>query len=241
MQLTDPIAGIAGDELDQEIEGLDRLEMQVDGPSKLARLWAATWPKIGAVVIGLGLWQIVVWTKWKPDYVLPGPKPVLEEFWKRLWNGDLIDSTYWTLRRGVVGYAIASTIGLSVGIVLARFKIARAAFGSFVSGLQTMPSIAWFPLSIVLFKLSDATVLFVVVLGAAPSIANGVISGADTVSPLLVRAGRVLGAKGFGLYRTVIVPASLPSLLAGFKQGWAFAWRSLLAGELLLTGTGHET
>ncbi|MGD9795651.1 MAG: ABC transporter permease, partial [Acidimicrobiia bacterium] len=68
-----------------------------------------------------------------------------------------------------------------------------------------------------------------------------VISGADTVSPLLVRAGRVLGAKGFGLYRTVIVPASLPSLLAGFKQGWAFAWRSLLAGELLLTGTGHET
>jgi len=97
-----------------------------------------------------------------------------------------------------------------------------------------MPSIAWFPLAILLFQLSESAILFVVVLGAAPSIANGLIAGVDHVPPLLLRAGRVLGASGLNLYRHVILPASLPSFVAGLKQGWAFAWRSLMAGELLV-------
>ena len=117
----------------------------------------------------------------------------------------------------------------------------RLAFGSFVTGLQTMPSVAWFPLALLLFKRSEGAILFVVVLGAAPAIANGVISGIDHVPPLLLRAGRVLGARGFGLYRTVVLPASLPSMLSGFKQGWAFAWRSLMAGELLVIILGKQS
>ena len=108
-----------------------------------------------------------------------------------------------------------------------------------ITGLQTMPSVAWFPLAIVLFQLSPKAILFVIVLGAAPSIANGVIDGIDNVPPILLRAGRVLGAKGLTNLRYIVIPAALPSVVAGLKQGWAFAWRSLLAGELITTLGGH--
>jgi NitT/TauT family transport system permease protein len=103
-----------------------------------------------------------------------------------------------------------------------------------ITGLQTMPSIAWFPLAIVLFGLTEGAMMFVVILGAAPAIANGVITGVDHIPPLLLRAGRVLGARGLAAYRHVILPAALPGFVAGLKQGWAFAWRSLMAGELIV-------
>ena len=103
-----------------------------------------------------------------------------------------------------------------------------------ITGLQTMPSIAWFPFAILMFQLSEAAILFVVVLGATPSIANGIITGVDHIEPVLLRAGRVLGARGFTLIRSVVLPAALPSFVGGLKQGWAFAWRSLLAGELIV-------
>jgi NitT/TauT family transport system permease protein len=112
--------------------------------------------------------------------------------------------------------------------------VLRAAVGPLITGLQSMPSVAWFPLAILLFKLSEAAILFVVVLGAAPSIANGVLAGVDNIPPLLLRAGRVLDARGLRLYRHVLLPAALPGFVAGLKQGWAFAWRSLMAGELLV-------
>jgi NitT/TauT family transport system permease protein len=108
-----------------------------------------------------------------------------------------------------------------------------------ITGLQTMPSVAWVPLAIVLFQLSEKAILFVVVLGAAPSIANGIIDGVDNVPPILLRAGRVLGARGFAALRYVVVPAALPSVVSGLKQGWAFAWRSLMAGELITVFPGH--
>jgi NitT/TauT family transport system permease protein len=115
-----------------------------------------------------------------------------------------------------------------------RVRVLRTAVGSMITGLQTMPSIVWFPLAIVLFQLNERAILFVVVLGAAPSIANGLINGVDHVPPILIRAGNVLGARGFSLMRSVILPAALPGYVGGLKQGWAFAWRSLMAGELLV-------
>ena len=144
-----------------------------------------------------------------------------------------------TLRRGASGFAIAIVIGGVVGLAVARVTVLRAAIGSMITGLQTMPSVAWVPLAIVLFQLGRARSLFVVVLGAAPSIANGIINGIDNVPPMLLRAGRVLGARGFGALRYVVIPAALPSVIGGLKQGWAFAWRSLMAGELIGGLAGH--
>jgi NitT/TauT family transport system permease protein len=97
-----------------------------------------------------------------------------------------------------------------------------------------MPSIAWFPLAILLFGLNESAIMFVVILGAAPSVANGLIHGIDHIPPILLRAGQVLGARKLDKYRLVILPAALPSFLGGLKQAWAFAWRSLMAGELLV-------
>jgi len=128
---------------------------------------------------------------------------------------------------------MAIVIGSVVGAVVSQVRLVRVAVGSLITGLQTMLSIAWFPLAIVLFKQSEGAILFVVMIGAAPAIANGLISGTDQIPPLLRRAGHVLGARPLARYRHVILPGSLPGFVAGLKQGWAFAWRSLMAGELL--------
>jgi len=151
----------------------------------------------------------------------------------------LMEAAARTLQRAFTGFALALVIGTVLGALVARSRIARSAFGSLITGLQTMPSIAWFPLALVLFKQTEGTILFVVVLGAAPSIANGLITGVDHIPPLLLRAGNVMGARGFATLRHVVLPAALPSFVGGLKQGWAFAWRSLLAGELLVIIPGQ--
>jgi NitT/TauT family transport system permease protein len=198
--------------------------------------WNATWPKLLAIAIVIGGWQLAVYSHHWHEYLVPSPFTVLDRLFHE--PGKLITASFVTLRRGVQGFVIAMIIGAVVGIAVARVKVLRAAIGSMITGLQTMPSVAWVPLAIILFHEGQGTVTFVVVIGAAPSIANGIISGIDHVPPLLLRAGRVLGARGFGAMRHVVIPAALPSVVGGLKQGWAFAWRSLMAAELIggLTG-----
>ena len=198
------------------------------------QVWRNVWPKAAAVGLALAAWQVVVWSGWKPDYVLPGPAAVLGRLAEDLRHADFYVGVAITLRRALIGYAIAVAIGSAVGILVARVSLLRKAVGSAILGLQSMPSIAWFPLAILLFQLSEGAITFVVILGAAPAIAAGLLSGVDHVQPLLVRVGQVMGAKGLGLYRHVILPAAFPSFVGGLKQGWAFAWRSLMAGELLV-------
>ncbi|MCK9897754.1 ABC transporter permease [Frankia sp. AgB32] len=233
---------LSAPDVDPALAGLDALDIPIVQRRPLAvRAWAATWPKLGALVLFLLLWQLVVWSGWKPTYVLPGPMKALTEFVHRVGTGHFWDALARTLVRALKGYALAVVIGSVVGVAVSRFRFLRTAVGSFITSLQTMPSIVWFPLAILLFQLSESAIMFVVILGAAPSIANGVIYGVDYVPPLLVRVGRSMGAKGFSLYRHVVAPAALPSVLAGLKQGWAFAWRSLMAGELLVIVPGHPS
>ena len=223
------------DTLDVELAGIDALDVPIaPAPSKARRIWSAAWPKLAATALFFLLWQAVVWLELKPTYLLPGPVTVLKQFWHDIQDGTLLKAAGNTLQRAGVGYGIALLVGSVIGIAIARWKFLRTAIGSMITGLQTMPTIAWFPLAILLFGLNETAILFVVVLGAGPAIANGVISGVDHIPPLQLRAGRVLGARGISLYRHVIIPGALPGYVAGLKQGWAFAWRSLLAGELLV-------
>ena len=223
------------DVIDTEFSGLDALELTGgSGRSRLARFWSAAWPKLAAVSIGLLIWQIVVWSGWKPDYLLPGPVPVFKALWNGLSDGPLLDATVNTLQRAVIGFALATAIGTLIGALVSQIRVLRVAVGSLITGLQTMPSIAWFPLALLLFKQTEGAILFVVVIGAAPAIANGLISGTDQIPPLLRRAGQVLGAGPVARYRHVILPGALPGFVSGLKQGWAFSWRSLMAGELLV-------
>jgi len=198
-------------------------------------LWAATWPKLIAVLLGLGAWQLVVLSGWKPTYLLPPPITVFRQLGTLVFH----DSQFWvaigtTMSRAVTGFATAVAVGTALGLAVSRSRVLRAGLGSMISGLQTMPSITWFPLAGLLFGAGEQAIAFVVVLGAAPSIANGVLSGIDNVPPSFTRLGKVLGAKGWSLYRLVVLPAAMPTYVAGLSQGWAFAWRSLMAGELLV-------
>lgn len=218
-----------------ELAGIDALDIPLrPAPSRLASTWSHAWPPAAAALLALTAWQLVALSGWKPAYVLPGPGPVLLRLWSDVIDLDLVRAAAVTLRRAALGYGVAVVIGATVGLLVARNRYLRQAFGSLITGLQTMPTIAWFPITILLFGLSETAILFVVVLGAAPAIANGLISGIDHIPPILLRAGRVLGARGVAAYRFVVLPAALPGFVTGLKQGWAFAWRSLMAGELLV-------
>ena len=237
-----PVSIAPGTEIDVALSGLDALELELPSrPSRLVSFWRATWPKLMAVGIGLGLWQLVVWSGWKSETILPAPTSVFPELWKEVRDGTMLEALRFTLQRAVAGYLVALVIGCALGMAVARQRILRQGIGSLITGLQTMPSIAWFPAAIVLFGLKDTAIFFVVVLGAAPAIANGLISGIDQIQPVLLKAGRSLGASRVAMWRHVILPASLPGFVGGLKQGWAFAWRSLMAGELIAQFGGHQT
>ena len=200
----------------------------------ILKSWGWMWPKALAILLVLGTWQLIVWSGWRPTYVLPSPAETLQTLWTMIGTERFWSALQTTLIRAVIGFSLALIIGSAIGVVVARVRPLRLAVGSLITGLQTMPSIAWFPLAILLFGLDEQAILFVVVLGAAPSIANGVISGIDHIPPSFMRLGQVLGAGTIALYRDIALPAAMPAYVSGLTQGWAFAWRSLMAGELLV-------
>jgi NitT/TauT family transport system permease protein len=223
--------------------GLDELEKTPVTETRwgrfATRLWAGTWPKVLALALVIGFWQVLFLSGWKNPWTLPAPLTVWQDFLEYAGTADYWRAIGITMQRALTGFALSVLVGSLLGIAVARFKPLRAAIGSAITGLQTMPSIIWFPLAILLFQISESTIMFVVLLGAVPSIANGIISGIDYVPPAWKRAGAVLGMRGFQLYRHVVLPATLPSFVSGLKQGWAFAWRSLMAGELLVIVAGQ--
>jgi NitT/TauT family transport system permease protein len=221
--------------LDDELRGLDNLDLPLHpGVDRLRATWSGLWPKMAAIAIVLSIWQAADTANVWEDYALPGPVLVLERLAKDLTSSNLPTATLITMQRAAIGFGLAALIGTLIGLAIVRSRLLRTAVASLITGLQTMPSIAWFPLAMLLFGLTDTAIMFVVVLGAAPSIANGLIAGVDHIPRILLRAGQVMGARGVDRYRHVVLPASLPSFIGGLKQGWAFAWRSLMAGELLV-------
>jgi NitT/TauT family transport system permease protein len=198
-----------------------------------SRIWGGLWPMTLAIVIVLAVWQLIHLSGWKKD-IFPGPGATLANLWDQLHTRLLWHAIGTTAERAVIGFGLAVLIGAVIGALVSRIRPLRAAVGSLITGLQTMPSIAWFPFAIILFGITTQAILFVIILGAAPSIANGLIAGVDYTPPLLLKAGAMMGLRRLSLYRHLILPASLPALVAGLRQGWAFAWRSLMAGELLV-------
>ena len=225
------------------LAGLDNLELGQASDSagdRARRIWAAVWPKLLAIAIVIGVWELIHLSGWKKD-ILPGPAAVFSDLWAQMHHALLWQAIGTTLRRAVIGFALAIIIGVIVGALVSRIRPLRAAVGSLITALQTMPSIAWFPFAIILFGVSTTAILFVIVLGAAPSIANGLITGVDYTPPLLLRAGRSMGLGRIAMYRHLILPASLPSFVAGMKQGWAFTWHALLTAELLVLVAGEPS
>ncbi|MFI9340312.1 ABC transporter permease [Streptomyces sp. NPDC052773] len=216
--------------------GLDALDSVPSRPDRLPLrriLRQRVLPPVVALVLVLLLWQAAYAAELKPDYLLPSPGDVGGALADQWYEGTLFSTVWTSMERGALGFVAAVALGTALGLLLSAVRPVRVALGPVLSGLQSLPSVAWVPAAVVWFGLTDATIYAVVLLGAVPSIANGLLAGVDQVPPLYLRAGRVLGATGAARVRHVLLPAALPGYLAGLKQGWAFSWRSLMAAELI--------
>ncbi len=217
--------------------GLDVLDTPVAATegSWLRRVAARALPPIGAVVLLIVVWQVLWAAAFWPEFKLPAPADVWAQVWQLVTTGKIIELFWVSVHRAVIGFAISLVIAVPLGLAIANIRVVRRGIGPLVSGLQSLPSVAWVPAAILWFGLTDGAIYWVVLLGAVPSIANGLVSGLDQVPPILPRVGKALGAGRFGGIRYILLPAALPGFLGGLKQGWAFSWRSLMAAELIAT------
>lgn len=194
--------------------------------------------KIAFFLLLIVIWAAISESGIVESYLFPGPKAVGEAFWSETVNGQLPLAVLSSFRRLAIGYGLALIVGVSLGFLLSWNKLAEELFGSLIAGMQSIPSIAWLPLAVLWLGLSEAAIIAIVFLGAVWSITLNTEAGVKNVPPLMVRAGRNMGAKGLTLFTQVIFPAALPQMISGWRLAWAFAWRSLMAGELLSPGRG---
>jgi NitT/TauT family transport system permease protein len=177
---------------------------------------------------------------WKP-YQFPAPEKTWDALRNGFESGTLTDALQGTMRRLLIGYSISFILGMAIGIACAAWRWVDETVGGVVLGLQSLPSIVWLPFAILWFGLAERGIIFVVLMGSTFSIAISARSGIRGLPPLLARAAGTLGASKLQLYVYVVIPAMIPAMIQGMKQGWSFAWRSLMAAELLrASGIGHQ-
>jgi len=172
------------------------------------------------------------------ELLFPAPRQVMDSLLSSVADGSMPQAIMASMKRLLVGYSISLVIGIPTGLLLGRIKLLDSTIGTLTLGLQALPSICWMPLAVLWFGLSEASMQFVVVMGAVMALILAVRDGVKNIPRLYIRASRVLGATGWRGYVYVILPASLPALLTGAKLGWSFAWRALMAAELIYVSSG---
>ncbi len=204
--------------------------------SRARPVWSRIWPRLAALGGVVGLWWLLSATGWVDSSVVPTPATAWTALWDHVKSGKIPVAAEHSLIRLAFGMAVAVVVGTAVGTLMAASPVFQRSIGSLVVGLQALPPIAWLPLAILWLGATERAVVFVVIMGAFPATSAATAASIRQVSPLLVRAGRTLGARGWDLYRHVVVPAAVPGYLQGLRQGWVFAWWSLMAGELIVAG-----
>ena len=186
----------------------------------------------------IGIWFLLAKLKIWPPYVFPDPKGVVENMW-----AGFADHSFWiaigvSMKRMLAGYGISVVLGMILGFGVASSKFLEETMGGLLVSLQSLPSICWLPLAVLWFGLTEKAILFVVVMGSLLSVTIAMEDGRKQMPKIFGMAGRNLGARGFKLFWYVLLPASLPYIVSGLKQGWAFAWRSLISGEMIFVSLG---
>lgn len=195
---------------------------------------------LAAIVV---LWQVIYLVGveglsiWKA-YAMPSPAGVWESFLDLMQDGSLLSAVGYSLLRGAIGYVISLVLGGILGILMNHFRFLHQNLRPLIMGIQTLPSICWVPFSILWFGLTQMAIIFVVVMGSAFSIAIAVDNAISNVPPIYKKAALTMGASQKQIYWKVVFPAALPELIAGMKQGWSFAWRALMSGEVMTTSIG---
>ena len=185
-----------------------------------------------------GLWTLLAQLKIWPPYLFPAPWGVGEALYAGFQDHSFLIAIAISMRRVVIGYAISVVLGMVLGLGVASSKFLEETMGGLLVSLQSLPSICWWPLALLWFGLSQNAILFVVVMGSLLSVTLAMEDGRKQMPKIYGMAGRNLGASGFRLFWHVLLPASLPFIVSGLKQGWAFAWRSLITAEMLYLSLG---
>lgn len=213
--------------------------------AKAARRFLAGWQSVllpaAFLVILVGAWEAAVRGGFWPQYALPSPFTVFDRIGDGLGDRSIPIAIQLSLKRMAVGYGLSLVLGIVLGIIIARFHFVEQTVGVLVGGLQVLPSITWLPLALLWFGLNDKAIVFVVVMGSLLAVTQATADGVKNTPRIYLRAARSLGARGLTMYFRIILPASLPYIITGMKLGWSFAWRSLMAAELLFItpGLGH--
>src|SRR5918997_6921721 len=194
------------------------------------------------IALFIGIWQLVFMLGIWPRVSMPSPAMVAESFASLLQDFTLVTSIGMTMYRLVIGFTISITSGVAVGLAMVKFPQFGKTMSSFAVGLQSFPSIAWIPFAILLIGFNDFGILFVVIMSCIFSVMLSTYTGIRNVPPIYLRAAKNMGAKGFSLFRHVLIPAATPSLIMGMRQAWSFAWHALIGAEMListLVGLGY--
>jgi len=186
----------------------------------------------------IGAWEALYRSGIWPPYLFPSFLDVSRSLFGGLLDGSYPLAIGISLRRIAMGYGFSLLVGIPMGLLLGRIQFIQKTIGSALLGLQALPSICWLPLALLWFGLSERAIIFVVIMGAVLSITLSTADGVRNTPPVYVHAAKTMGAEGFNLYTRVVLPAALPNIISGMKLGWSFAWRSLMAGELLYVGLG---
>jgi len=192
----------------------------------------------------VGIWHAVVLLEWRSRVLLPDPLEVWRYLVSAVEDRTIFEALWVTMKRLLVGYFAGVIAGIPLGLLTARFQWAHDTIGVLGLGLQTLPSVCWVPIALLWFGQTEAAMLFVVVMGTVWSVVISTDNGVRSVPPIYARAARTMGSNGWHTWLKVILPAALPFIVSGVKQGWAFAWRSLMAAEIYVTiltgfGLGH--
>jgi NitT/TauT family transport system permease protein len=191
----------------------------------------------------LALWEVAYKTFvdilniWKP-YNFPSPFGVAIVFIDLIKDGTLFIGITSSFSRVLLSYLLSLVIGLPLGIIIAKFKYLSENLNPLILGFQTLPSICWVPFAILWYGLNDNAVYFIVIISSVFAVCISTVSGILNINPIYKKAAKTLGAKDIRLYLHVILPASIPGIISGIKQGWSFAWRGLMAGEMMVATKG---
>lgn len=199
---------------------------------------------VALALLVIAIWEVLCRIEIWPPVLVPSPMQVGHYLWSALIDGTLASASLVTMKRLLLGYCCGVALGLPLGLLTARFRILADTLGTVALGLQTLPSVCWVPLALLWFGQTETAMFFVVVMGTLWSMIIATDSGVRHVPPIFARAARTMGSRGLHTWLHVLLPASLPFVVSGMKQGWAFAWRSLMAAEIYVTilsgfGLGH--
>jgi NitT/TauT family transport system permease protein len=212
--------------------------MPADKPVTVAKRWKGRVSRLLFLVLLVILWQALssagVWN----EVIFPAPGAVVQSLLDGISDGSLPRAVAASMLRLGIGYGVSLMIGIPLGLLLGRIRFLDDTVGSIAVGLQALPSICWLPLAVLWFGLSESAMQFVIIMGSLMAVTLTVRDGVKTIPTLYLRAAPILGATGWRFYRYVLFPASFPSVMTGAKLGWTFAWRSLMAAELLYVTTG---